>query len=830
MRYSYAEHTFISGGVQREITRTYYDRARYSHILKDFRQEHLRPRVATATYQDKAGETYDRATHYSYDIHGNVKSLVQEVKAHGTGLKKRVDYEYDLVSGKVNYVYYQRGEADQFIHRYEYDGDNRLVRVYTSRNGHVWEEDASYEYYGHGPLARTTLGEQKAEVQNYVYTLQGWIKGVNGHAFSYALGYYESDYQSIGTSSYLATPVAGNLYNGNIATMATHTPALGTKNPAQAWQTQQFVYDQLNRIKESRTTGGHENAYRTGYSYDANGNIVSLSRFDGSGTKQFDQLAYRYENKQSGYGRNTNKLRWVDDGTSVTEDFEDIRDQDIDNYEYDAIGNLVRDEQEEIDRIEWTVYGKVKAVHRKAGSEKPYLEFGYDAGGNRISKLSRDKDGHEKVTLYVRDASGNVMAIYEKTPERALAVTEHHVYGSSRLGIARTTHPTDLAMLHSGRVLGLKDFELSDHLGNVSVVVSDVRNSVGLTNTLSAFSYYAFGMLQPGRTINLSGARYLYNGKEYDSEGMGGGKGTYDYGFRIYNSGLARFLSVDPLALDYPFYTPYQFAGNKPIMFIDRDGLEEDLPWYLTQNKHGGKPVLTLGLPELSLVSRATYDDELITTYPVVFSYNTLVSIYNNFANSWNEGRSGRDGYSVLLASHDEIGHFLETAKLEDYKRLASDIQTYENLAGGVVLAYAGKALSQTKVVNGKISGPQGEKFRLNLGGEGEMPGFVDVNPMQGNKFDIDAIKKKNPTGGFVLSGAENLPFATGSVKEVAANNFPGMVFGKKGKEIANEIVRVLEKGGTAKIHTHSGKIPDAFKEAGFKVSPDGKTATYVKE
>jgi hypothetical protein len=59
---------------------------------------------------------------------------------------------------------------------------------------------------------------------------------------------------------------------------------------------------------------------------------------------------------------------------------------------------------------------------------------------------------------------------------------------------------------------------------------------------------------------------------------MGGGGSTYDYGFRIYNPQLGRFLSVDPLTRSYPFYTPYQFAGNKPIQFIDLDGLEEAEP------------------------------------------------------------------------------------------------------------------------------------------------------------------------------------------------------------------------------------------------------------
>lgn len=58
---------------------------------------------------------------------------------------------------------------------------------------------------------------------------------------------------------------------------------------------------------------------------------------------------------------------------------------------------------------------------------------------------------------------------------------------------------------------------------------------------------------------------------------MGGGGSTYDYGFRIYNPAIAKFLSVDPLTASYPELTPYQFASNTPIMFIDIDGLEGGL-------------------------------------------------------------------------------------------------------------------------------------------------------------------------------------------------------------------------------------------------------------
>ncbi len=64
---------------------------------------------------------------------------------------------------------------------------------------------------------------------------------------------------------------------------------------------------------------------------------------------------------------------------------------------------------------------------------------------------------------------------------------------------------------------------------------------------------------------------------EKDDDGEFGSITNYDYGFRIYNPAIGKFLSVDPLTREYPYYTPYQFAGNKPIKFIDLDGLEEAL-------------------------------------------------------------------------------------------------------------------------------------------------------------------------------------------------------------------------------------------------------------
>ena len=97
-------------------------------------------------------------------------------------------------------------------------------------------------------------------------------------------------------------------------------------------------------------------------------------------------------------------------------------------------------------------------------------------------------------------------------------------------------------------------------------------------------------MGMPGRKFNAgSGYRYGFNGKENDNEAKGEGN-QQDYGMRIYDPRLGRFLSVDPLSKSYPWYTPYQFAGNKPIQCIDLDGLEE---YYILIDRlrNGGKRI-----------------------------------------------------------------------------------------------------------------------------------------------------------------------------------------------------------------------------------------------
>ena len=81
-------------------------------------------------------------------------------------------------------------------------------------------------------------------------------------------------------------------------------------------------------------------------------------------------------------------------------------------------------------------------------------------------------------------------------------------------------------------------------------------------------------MIQPGRKYSAGDAyRYGFNGKENDNE-VKGESNQQDYGMRIYDPRLGRFLSVDPLVASYPSWSPYPFAMNRPIDGIDLDGKE----------------------------------------------------------------------------------------------------------------------------------------------------------------------------------------------------------------------------------------------------------------
>jgi len=93
---------------------------------------------------------------------------------------------------------------------------------------------------------------------------------------------------------------------------------------------------------------------------------------------------------------------------------------------------------------------------------------------------------------------------------------------------------------------------------------------------VTSFSdYYPFGMQMPGRNGSMGDYRFGYNGQEKDDEVKGNGN-SLSFKYRIYDPRLGKFLSEDPLTKSYPWYTPYQFAGNTPIWAKDLEGAEPE--------------------------------------------------------------------------------------------------------------------------------------------------------------------------------------------------------------------------------------------------------------
>lgn len=486
------------------ITRIYYDEAvpafQVGHLFASGQQENLRNRVASIERTQPGlfngpGEIITRQ-HYSYDIHGNVNELVNENSMLPDEFRyQHLRYEYDLLTGNVNEVAYQEGKPDQFFHRYTYDADNRITRVKSGRSPYMLETDARYFYYTHGPLARVETGHDLVQAQDYAYTLQGWLKGVNAatlvpkrdmgkdgqignrknlhrlvaqDAVGFSLGYNSRDYQSIGNTDFLANtrPVTGSdrdLFNGNIRSKVTgltdidHNKLDVTANV--------YEYDQLNRLINYRSfaseltneldpvrqnnsfNGIPDRAiYRADYSYDKNGNLETLNRNGNqfppffANNPEMDRLTYRYDITSDGRKVN-NRLRQVNDEINA-----ETYDTDIDNqqavYQYDASGNLIQDISEAISNIAWNADGKIARITKSNHND---LQFVYDPAGNRVAKIVGDAAFDAAYTFYVRDAQGNVMATYHRkftpdhtaadTYEEAYQLTELPVYGSARLGI-----------------------------------------------------------------------------------------------------------------------------------------------------------------------------------------------------------------------------------------------------------------------------------------------------------------------------------------------------------------------------------------------------------
>lgn len=273
------------------------------------------------------------------------------------------------------------------------------------------------------------------------------------------------------------------------------------------------------------TIGKNMQYYTQLYSYDELGNMQSVN-------------SQGRWNRIYTYDTNTNRL--LNTGSGY-------------NYTYDAHGNMVS--MPHLDTIEWDYKGNLSKTIRTGNGYT--ANYRYDSQGNRVRKVYiHDNIIDERIyignyEIYRRKVSGTL-----DTERETSFVSDDQ----KRIAIVDTRNlPTPVEVTIR--------YQYDNHLGSACLELD------GSGDVISYEEYHPFGTTSysAGRNdTETSLKRYKYIGKERDEE-----TGLYYYGARYYAAWLCRFVSVDPLQFKYPHYTPYQYAGNKPISFIDLDGLEE---------------------------------------------------------------------------------------------------------------------------------------------------------------------------------------------------------------------------------------------------------------
>ena len=409
------------------------------------------------------------------------------------------------------------------------------------------------------------------QVVNYRYNIRGWLTHINNtkglqntgdpdDLFSFAIHYTntEQDYQN----------QVAPLYNGNIAETLWRS---GSDNVERSYG---YKYDALNRLTNA-IYGKPGNSvklthnYNEWLTYDKNGNILTLDR-NGISDSYFDlikidQLSYEYANN------NSNLLVKVTDDTQNFAGFKKGNTTTDNDFTYDDNGNLIADKNKNITQI---IYNHLNLPTKITfnGDANQYISYLYNATGEKIQKIIKNTDSLS-TTHYINGFQyfDHVLQFFP-TPE----------------GYVKNT-PTE-----SGGYSFDYVYNYTDHLGNIRLSYTQDPQT-GALAILEEQHYYPFGLQHknynsditkinreeelktlkeaapPSVTLQNPGYMYKYNGKELQNEF---GVEMYDFGARNYDPVLGRWMNIDPLAEKMRRHSPYNYAFNNPIYFIDPDGME----------------------------------------------------------------------------------------------------------------------------------------------------------------------------------------------------------------------------------------------------------------
>ncbi|MCS2273352.1 RHS repeat-associated core domain-containing protein [Bacteroides caccae] len=451
---------------------------------------------------------------YSADYYDINKRIVKSLSSRVNGGMDTYATEYSFQGSPLSVLHTHTDSSGYSLterYTYTYDHSSRLTRV-----SHQYDNNPSVLLLEHAYDELGRLQTDKLDngiyATDYAYNIRNWLTGIEGGKFSQSLHYTDG----------LGVPC----YNGNISSMTWKSGAGATPRGYK------FSYDRLGRLTDAEYGEGPSLSVNTNRfneqvtGYDKMGNILGLKRYgqtSATGYDVIDDLSLSYAG---------NRLKKVTDRSTTPAfnngfEFKDGIDLPTE-YEYDENGNLTKDLNKNITAIQYNCLNLPSRVMFANGDSISYL---YDAAGRKLRTV-HVLEGDSVTTDYC----GNV--VYENGVPQIL-LTE--------VGYVSLTD-------------GKYHYYLKDHQGNNRVVV-DEEGTVEEVN-----HYYPFG----GVFSSTGDAQpYKYNGKELDRKG---GLDWYDYGARMYDAALGRFMKTDRFSEKYVSLSPYQYGANNPVNNIDVNG------------------------------------------------------------------------------------------------------------------------------------------------------------------------------------------------------------------------------------------------------------------
>ncbi|MDR4953810.1 DUF6443 domain-containing protein [Chryseobacterium sp. ES2] len=470
---------------------------------------------------------------------------------------------------------------------FDYDSQNRLlvhkhqvdsnpVEILTQNTYNELSQVTNKKVGGTDPVS-------PLQSIDYKYNIRGWLAKINdpaalnGKLFGYEIKYTNPVY----------TNLSSGRYNGNIAEVDWINASEG------ALKRYSYTYDPLNRLNdaiytEPGATNPYNNNFNENLTYDFNGNIMTLKRnaypVSGTTATQVDDLEYKYTGNRlnqviehslnsSGYEGGNNII-----GYDLNGNMTDMKDKGIQSIGYNYL-NLPKSIA-----IQNTGYSgqiittNINHLYRADGEKlrKTIVQQGYM--GLPITRMRDYLDGFQYSYI---DEGGICMTCMTESAYEPQAYSK--IAGPI---LPKPIWNLDFVPTSEGFYSFTENryiYNYKDHLGNTRVTFA--KNNAGMLESIDTNNYYPFGLNHiGGSSYSKFGSyyNYKYNGKELQETGM------YDYGARMYMSDIGRWGVVDPLAEKMRRYSPYNYAFNNPIRYIDADGRKPD-DWI--KNKTTGEVV-----------------------------------------------------------------------------------------------------------------------------------------------------------------------------------------------------------------------------------------------